>query len=148
MKNKMRKRRRRSRRNRIRTASRWNHHSQTHHSQSLLQERGKEKKEEEKRKEKEELRLQGQPLPDQEHLGEDHQKKLQPPGCKFGLSYADHRFTSVWKNAHVELNAPYSQKGFSRTLLPHQTLAGGIGPGTFPQLGEVEQAEGSVPSWR
>ena len=41
---------------------------------------------------------------------------LEPPGCKFGISFHDHRFTSVWREDHPELEAPYSQKRFSRSF--------------------------------
>lgn len=42
---------------------------------------------------------------------------IQPPGCHFGLSHQDHRFTSVWKGDHADLPAPYSQKRLSRTFV-------------------------------
>ena len=41
---------------------------------------------------------------------------LEPPGCKFGISFHDHRFTSVWKDDHPDLVSPYCQKRFSRTF--------------------------------
>ena len=46
---------------------------------------------------------------------------ISPPGCRFGMSYQDHRWTSVWKYDHSELPAPYSQKYFSRTFAAKQT---------------------------
>ena len=41
---------------------------------------------------------------------------LQPPGCKFGVSFKDHRWTSSWKYDHSELAAPFSQKSFSKSF--------------------------------
>ena len=47
---------------------------------------------------------------------EEVMSMLQPSGCKFGLSYQDHRFVSVWKAEHKELAHPYSQKRLSRSF--------------------------------
>ena len=41
---------------------------------------------------------------------------LQPPGCRFGLSFKDHRWTSVWKNDHPRLEAPYKQLSFTKSF--------------------------------
>ena len=41
---------------------------------------------------------------------------IQPPGCRFGMSFKDHRWTSVWKNDHPRLEAPYKQLSFSKSF--------------------------------
>lgn len=42
---------------------------------------------------------------------------LEPPGCKFGISHQDHRFTSTWKKDHKELGGVLGQKSFTRTFV-------------------------------
>ena len=44
-------------------------------------------------------------------------KLLEPPGCKMGISFQDHRFTSSWKRDHKELGGSYGQKTFTRTFV-------------------------------
>ncbi len=46
---------------------------------------------------------------------------LEPPGCKFGISFQDHRFTSIWKQNHSDLAAPFNQKRFSRTFVTQRS---------------------------
>ena len=46
---------------------------------------------------------------------------LSPPGCKFGVSFQDHRFTSGWRQEHKELPSPYDKKTFSRTFVERRT---------------------------
>eukprot|EP00438_Fugacium_kawagutii_P020973 Skav206113 [mRNA] locus=scaffold3261:44575:49089:+ [translate_table: standard] len=41
---------------------------------------------------------------------------LEPPGCSFGISFQDHRFTSVWQTDYLTLDKPYSQKRLSRSF--------------------------------
>eukprot|EP00438_Fugacium_kawagutii_P035086 Skav205139 [mRNA] locus=scaffold3411:179900:184204:- [translate_table: standard] len=41
---------------------------------------------------------------------------LQPPGCTFGISFQDHRFTSLWALDFTELEKPFDQKRLSRTF--------------------------------
>ena len=42
---------------------------------------------------------------------------LQPPGCSMGISFHDHRFTSIWKYDHSSLGGAYGQKRFSRSFV-------------------------------
>lgn len=42
---------------------------------------------------------------------------IEPPGCKFGISHQDHRFTSYWKKDHPELPGAFAQKRLSRTFV-------------------------------
>eukprot|EP00434_Breviolum_minutum_P020595 symbB.v1.2.018159.t1/scaffold1437.1/size118820/2 len=42
---------------------------------------------------------------------------IEPPGCKFGVSHTDHRFTSVWKDDHPGLPGALAQKRLSRTFV-------------------------------
>ena len=46
---------------------------------------------------------------------------IQPPGCTFGISHHDHRFTSVWKYDHSSLGGAYAQKRFSRSFVQVRT---------------------------
>lgn len=46
---------------------------------------------------------------------------LTPPGCKLGVSFQDHRFTSAWKHDHKELATPFDKKTFSRTFVERRT---------------------------
>lgn len=41
---------------------------------------------------------------------------LQPPGCSFGISFQDHRFTSLWSLDFPDLEKPFDQKRLSRTF--------------------------------
>ena len=47
---------------------------------------------------------------------EELMSAIQPPGCKMGISFQDHRFTSIWKADHKELKGEMAQKRFSRTF--------------------------------
>ena len=62
----------------------------------------------------------GEPAParaEKRRSPEEILSMIEPPGCKFGVSYQDHRFTSFWKGDHPGLPAPYSQKRMSRTFV-------------------------------
>ncbi len=48
---------------------------------------------------------------------EEIMKLLEPPGCRMGISFQDHRFTSSWKKDHKELGGVWGQKSFSRTFV-------------------------------
>lgn len=41
--------------------------------------------------------------------------QLEPPGCKFGMSFHDSRFTSIWSRDHPELLGDFAKKRFSRS---------------------------------
>lgn len=41
---------------------------------------------------------------------------LEPPGCSLGISFQDHRFSSVWQTEYLTLDKPYSQKRLSRVF--------------------------------
>jgi len=48
-------------------------------------------------------------------------EKLQPPGCKMGVSFKDHRFTPRWHYAHPELHSPYHTRNHSATFVTLRT---------------------------
>ena len=43
-------------------------------------------------------------------------EQLEPPDCSFGISFADHRFTSIWAFEHLDLDPPWCQLRFSRSF--------------------------------
>jgi len=63
----------------------------------------------------------GKPRADKRKSPEEILEPLQPPGCRFGVSYQDHRFTSVWKGEHRELAGDKGNRRFSRTFYKART---------------------------
>ena len=90
---------------------------------------------------------------------EEIMKFLQPPGCRMGISFQDHRITSSWKDPQPQLKAPYNGKTKSSTFV---TLRGwkealsevhkfnwekwGLLKAQYPlSKGEREQVPGQIP---
>lgn len=90
---------------------------------------------------------------------EEIMKALQPPGCRMGISFQDHRITSTWKDPQPQLKAPYNLKSKSSTFV---TLRGwkealaevhkfnwekwGLLKAQYPlEKGEREQLPGQIP---
>lgn len=90
---------------------------------------------------------------------EEIMKALQPPGCRMGISFQDHRITSTWKDPQPQLKAPYNVKSKSSTFV---TLRGwrealaevhkfnwekwGLLKAQYPlEKGEREQLPGQIP---
>lgn len=69
---------------------------------------------------------------------------LQPPGCKMGMSFKDHRFTSSWKMDHSDLTALY-HKTMTDTVVTLSDWKDALNKvifdqlqGTIDSLGEVK----------
>ena len=76
--------------------------------------------------------------PDAEPRGktpDDVMEKLQPPGCKMGVSFKDHRFTSRWHYAHPELHSPYHTRNHSATFVTLRTWRECTVPGSTGTTG-------------
>ena len=52
---------------------------------------------------------------------EEIMSALEPPGCRFGISFQDHRFVSTWKKDHPGLPGALSQKSFTRAFVTQRS---------------------------
>lgn len=91
---------------------------------------------------------------------EEWLSSIAPPGCKFGVSFKDHRWTSRWEEEHPQLDAPFSQTTFTTSFAQkkkwveclqevhkHNWTKWQLVKAYHPlEEGQVEQVPGEVPA--